>query len=133
MVERDDIEFESLLSDKRHKELKNALKSILVAVSKSDDSGIKEALLKHSDEIKSLGINISKSISNIPKTENNNDEVIKSVTSLENKIKSLLSIDEEILGQLKIMNMPKESSVDFNRNHGGYLQSPVTITTKIKT
>ena len=127
--ENDDKEFEALLADKRHKELKSALNNIAVAMGNKKDDGLKEVLKAHSDNISAL-VN---SISNLPKPEvtvnANNENVATAIKNLELKIDTLI---DETKNLIAVISLPKESKIAFNRTYGGYLESPITVTTSIK-
>ena len=51
----DDIEFERLLADKRHKEVSYLLKNIATALSKDDDKDVIAAINKQGNNIPSKG------------------------------------------------------------------------------
>ena len=61
LEENDDIEFDKLLQDKRHKELTNSLKAMATALSNNSDKAVVDAINKQGDNIGQL-VNAIKNI-----------------------------------------------------------------------
>jgi hypothetical protein len=96
--ETDDIEFNELLADKRHKELAGTLKGIASLLNQPKDNSIAEVLKQNMEATKGL-VNVVK---NLPKPEVNvevNNEKI--VTSLEAICNKIVASNNEVLDALK--------------------------------
>jgi hypothetical protein len=129
-LEENDIEFEQLLQDKRHKELLGTLKGIASLLSKdnSNDSGIISAIEKQSGKIEKF-VQVIKELPQ-PKVnvEVNNDNVQTSITEMANSILGSLNEIKKVLQQPE-KEIKKEWTFDITRNVNGFINS---ITAKQK-
>lgn len=103
--EIDEREFDEIVADKRHKELRTALKIIADALSQKSDEAVLAALEKNADAIKYFATAIK---------QNN-------YNNLEKIGNDILKGQEDIVVELKKMH---EWSFTFDRMDG-YIQSPV--------
>lgn len=111
----DDIKFETLLADKRHKELRGALNIIAQALANRNDEAVIEAIEKNADAIKDFADAIKKIPAPEVKVEASN------FNSLEKIGNDILKGQGEIVAELK---MKHEWSFSFHREHG-YISSPI--------
>lgn len=107
----DEIKFELLLADKRHREVKNTLSLIANILSQKNDEAIISALQKNGDAIKGF----VEAVTNFMRSDLKDE-------GLEKTCKDILKRQEDILGELRRL---KEWRFEFDRM-GGYIQSPIT-------
>lgn len=109
MPNEDDIKFEALLADKRHKELTGTLKGLVTILSKEKpNDGIKEAIEKQSKAIEGF----ANAIKNIPKPEKQEKPQVNVAVSNDNMISSIEKMCKEICdGQNKILKALEEKPI----------------------
>lgn len=99
--EKDDIEFDELLADRRHKELTGTLKGIAALLNQPKNDNIAEAIRQTGEATKGL-IEVVK---NIPKAEKPEVNVQidnqKIVTSLEEICDKIVASNKEVLEAMK--------------------------------
>lgn len=126
--ENADIEFNELLADKRHKELKKSLEGIAVSLNQKKDNGIKEALEKQASAINGF----AEAIKSLPAPNVNvsTPEINIDLSSIKEIANKILEGQNEILAELKILNLPKETKLEFTRGaYSDLIQSPIKATT----
>lgn len=115
--EIDDIEFDELLADKRHRELSGALKGIATLLSKPNDTGISEALNKNAEATKGL----IQAVKDIPKPEKPevNVEISQQeiVTSLKAICKEICDSNDKVIEALN--NRPMVDSFKLETGNWG--------------
>ena len=116
--EIEDIEFEKLLQDKRHRELKNALVAISSILSKKDDVGIIEAIEKQSQALAGF-VSVIKSIS-APEVnvEINPKEFVSSINKL---CEDVIASNNKVIETLNTRLLP--DTFTLNKGYGGITES----------
>ena len=120
----DDIKFDELLQDKRHKELMGSLRELLTHLGKEKpDNGVAQAILKHSETF-------ATAIKNLPQPEKQDAPVVNIQSNHGEVVKSLQEMGKNILSALSDLKdsmnkepVKKEWRFDIVRNHGGYINS----------
>ena len=115
------IEFERLLADKRHKEHSYLLKSIATALSKDDDKEVIDAINKQGNNFGEL----IKAIKDIPQTELpevnitlNPKEFISSINKM---CEDILESNEKVIETITTRLLP--DTFTFVRDYGGKTES----------
>jgi gas vesicle protein len=125
-VEKEEIKFQELLADKRHKELKSILTNISISVGK--DNGLKESFDKYTQSIDELTGEIKNIVSKDLIEDEGHDEVIKKLDLIDKGIKKIQETEQSILEELKVMSLPKEFRIEFTRsNYSELIQSPIIV------
>lgn len=118
MAEKDDIEFETLLADKRHKELIGTLREIILSVGQDKDGRVVKAIENQEATIKRL----IESTRPAPTKQNINVNQAEVVISIEKMGKELLNG----LADLKqAVERPRTTTMTVKRNFGGYMTEVV--------
>ena len=108
----EDIEFNALLLEKRHKELLKALSSLATSLQKKEDDGLK-ALIER----------LSRGIELLAKQQKEDKQQNIDLSPLTNSM-------EELSKWIAENREKKEWEIIFKRDNAGYLQSPITFTQK---
>lgn len=119
----DDIEFEELLADSRHKELKKSLRDIAASLGKKDNSEIVSALEKQTSAINGFAEAIK--LLPAPKVNIQQPNVNVDLSSLKEIADKIMEGQNKIIGELKILNKPKKWEFEFKRSYD-LIQSPIT-------
>lgn len=122
-LENDDIEFEELLADSRHKELKKSLKDIASSLGKKDNAEVVSALEKQTSAINGFAEAIK--LLPAPKVNVQQPNVNVDLSSLKEIADRILDGQNKIMVELKILNKPKKWEFEFKRNYD-LIQSPIT-------
>ncbi len=119
--DKEDEKFESLLADKRHKELTGALKGIATHLSKDNDKAVVEAINGQADKIGEL----VKAIQDMPKPEKANVNVELNpkefVTSVQKICEDIVASNNKVIEALENRLLP--DSFDLVKGYGGTTQS----------
>ena len=118
--EEEDIKFEKLLADKRHKELANGLKAITASLTQTNNKVIADAITKQGNQVEGFAKGISEIANAIkllpaPKVEVSLTELTASIKKMSEDI---LKCQNEILDELKLLNIQKEWDFKVVRNYG---------------
>ena len=128
-INEDDIEFDRAVSQKRHKQLIESLKSVTTELEKKPaDDGLKDKLDKHMAAITKL----AESFRDIPKPD---APIVNVSTDNKEIVESFRHIAEQItveLIALKECYSAKQSDcyVEFSRDRNGFITSPIIIKAK---
>lgn len=123
-MDEEDVDFETLLADKRHKELLTALKGILTSVDQKKDSEVGNAIKRQELVINKFIEEVSR-ISQRPISLNNKEVVTSIKTMEENVLKIGVTILEELKALKEQLARPRETEFKYKRNFGGYLDTVV--------
>lgn len=126
-LEEQDVEFEELLLEKRHKELLRALKSIVAIIGENKEVDLSPLLQKHEDAISKFVAAIKELPAPQVKIETDNKEIEVSIKKIS---EAILRSNEDLKKEVvKLQNKPKEKwEVKFERNsYTGLMQSPITL------
>ena len=118
LEDEEDIKFEKLLEDKRHRELVKILNAIPKTA--PDNKGIADAITKQGNQVEGFAKGISEIANAIkllpaPKVEMSLVEVSNSIKKMG---EDLMKQQTLILEQLKILNIPKEWEHKVIKNYG---------------
>ena len=121
LEENDDIEFDKLLQDKRHKELTNSLKAMATALSNNSDKAVVDAINKQGDNIGQL-VNAIKNIAK-PETPVVNVEVNpKEFAATINKIcEDIVASNNKVIETLNTRLLP--DTFTLVKGYGGATES----------
>ena len=93
LEENDDIEFDKLLQDKRHKELTNSLKAMATALSNNSDKAVVDAMNKQGDNIGQL----VSAIKSMPKPDKPENPIVNVEINPQEFVSSINKICEDIV------------------------------------
>lgn len=114
--EIDDIEFDDLLAEKRHRELTSSLKGIATLLNKPNDNSISEALNKNAEATRGL----IQAVKDIPKPEKPevNVEISQQeiVTSLKTICKEICDSNDRVIEALANKPMVEEFKIQNTDN-----------------
>ncbi len=117
--EIEDIEFERLLADKKHKELMTAIKQLIISI-KNDDTKDAEILNSINSNNKALNIFLSK-LNELVKpekdavinVETNQDEVVREAKIIADNQLKIISLLEKRPTRLKVVRGGYENLIQF--------------------
>lgn len=123
-VEKDDIKFEQLLNEKRHKELINSLTIIVSELKKEKKDGAVIAAIEKQSQAINKFVEVIRAIP-VPATPEVNVEVNQAeiVSSIERMGKLILQELRDLKTILGIEIKPSEWEFKVNRNSAGYIES----------
>lgn len=115
MADEEDKEYETLLAEKRHKELASTLKDIAVAMRQKNDDGVIKAIEKQETAVRVL----ADSLKNIPKPQSNHGEVVTAINKMSQQIlNGLAEIKQSV-------ERPRNVTMKIKRKFGGYIDEVV--------
>lgn len=116
--EIEDIEFDDLLADKRHKQQMDALKGIATLLNKPEkNDGVKEAVEKQSAAIEKVAM----AIQNLPKPEKPEVNIVTDNKEIVSLIREIKEGNEKILQALN--NKQLVSDFDFQYDNWGNIKT----------
>lgn len=122
-IKIDDKEYEDMVAEDRHKELKSALGKISTSLSQKNNTEIVSALEKQTAAINGFGEAIK--LLPAPKVNVQQPNVNVDLSSLKEIADKILDGQNKIMEELKILNKPKKWEFEFKRSYD-LIQSPIT-------
>lgn len=122
----EDLEFEQLLIEKRHKEIKKSLDTIAIAIDQWNDNGITEAFEEYATTIRNVIKNLGTQLQSETTVDIHQTEVVEALKKME---QSLL-IDQKnlllLIRQLLVMMQEKKTwQFKLNRSANGSIDNVI--------